>query len=118
MDYQYNTQNSNENKRRSARMEAAAFYLGTAAIAGSCLVYPAFICGSLAILFALLSRGGETAMTARAKIGLILGSIALGIMLLMFINYIFIYVNYEEVSNMMKQLYGIDLDTLIDYPTF
>ena len=47
------------NKRRSQRMENAALLLGVIGAATFCLVYPALICGSLAIVFALLSRGGE-----------------------------------------------------------
>lgn len=67
------------NKRRSQRMENAALLLGVIGAATFCLVYPALICGSLAIVFALLSRGGERTLTSRAKIALILGAIALGI---------------------------------------
>ena len=73
------------NKRRSQRMENAALLLGVIGAATFCLVYPALICGSLAIVFALLSRGGERTLTSRAKIALILGAIALGIVLAMII---------------------------------
>ena len=62
-------------------MENAALLLGVIGAATFCLVYPALICGSLAIVFALLSRGGERTLTSRAKIALILGAIALGIVL-------------------------------------
>ena len=51
------------NKRRSQRMENAALLLGVIGAATFCLVYPALICGSLAIVFALLSRGGERTLT-------------------------------------------------------
>ena len=44
------------NKRRSQRMENAALLLGVIGAATFCLVYPALICGSLAIVFALLSE--------------------------------------------------------------
>ena len=39
------------NKRRSQRMENAALLLGVIGAATFCLVYPALICGSLAIVF-------------------------------------------------------------------
>lgn len=98
-------------------MENASFLLGIIAIAGSCLVYPGLICGALAIMFALLSRGGEVALTTRAKIGLICGSIGLGIVLLM-ILYTLIIANvyYGGFEDMARQVYGtmgIDYDALI-----
>ncbi len=80
------------NKRRSQRMENAALLLGVIGAATFCLVYPALICGSLAIVFALLSRGGERTLTSRAKAALILGSIALGIVLAMIIYTFAIYI--------------------------
>ena len=40
-------------------MENAALLLGVIGAATFCMVYPALICGSLAIVFALLSRGVE-----------------------------------------------------------
>ena len=101
------------NKRRSQRMENAALLLGVIGAATFCLVYPALICGSLAIVFALLSRGGERTLTSRAKIALILGAIALGIVLAMII-YTFAI---AELENMARQVYGtlgIDFDTLMN----
>mgnify|MGYP007001697205 CR=1 FL=1 len=95
------------NKRRSQRMENAALLLGVIGAATFCLVYPALICGSLAIVFALLSRGGERTLTSRAKIALILGAIALGI----------VELYYGGVENMARQVYGtlgIDFDTLMN----
>ena len=100
------------NKRRSQRMENAALLLGVIGAATFCLVYPALICGSLAIVFALLSRGGERTLTSRAKIALILGAIAL-------IIYTFAIAElyYGSVENMARQVYGtlgIDFDTLMN----
>lgn len=120
MDFQtqnYNRQTPPQNKRRSAQMENAAFFLGMIAIFTVCLVYPALICGALSITFALLSRGGELTMTAKAKTGLILSSIALGIVGLMF-AYTFIVANvyYDGLEDMMRQVYGslgIDFDMLM-----
>ena len=97
------------NKRRSQRMENAALLLGVIGAATFCLVYPALICGSLAIVFALLSR---------AKIALILGAIALGIVLAMIIyTFAIAELYYGGVENMARQVYGtlgIDFDTLMN----
>lgn len=114
--YQYHT--PQESKRRSKRMENAALILGVIAIATPCLVYPALICGALAIVFALLSRGGEHTLAPRAKIGLILGSIGLGIVLLMIIyTFAVAEVYYGGILNLARELYGslgIDFDALMD----
>ena len=99
------------NKRRSQRMENAALLLGVIGAATFCLVYPALICGSLAIVFALLSRGGERTLTSRAKI-------ALGIVLAMIIyTFAIAELYYGGVENMARQVYGtlgIDFDTLMN----
>lgn len=119
MDYQsYNNQSPQENSRRSKRMENTSLILGVISIATICLVYPALICGSLAIVFALLSRGGEHTLTPHAKIGLTLGSIGLGAIILMIIYTLVIAeVYYGGLWNMARDVYGtmgIDFDALIN----
>lgn len=118
MDYHSYNQNPQESIRRSKRMENAALLLGVIAVATICLVYPALICGSLAIVFALLSRGGERTLTARAKTGLTLGSIGLGIILLMIVYTLIIAeVYYGGLLNMAREVYGsmgIDFDALMN----
>ena len=68
--------------------------------------------------FALLSRGGERTLTSRAKIALILGAIALGIVLAMIIyTFAIAELYYGGVENMARQVYGtlgIDFDTLMN----
>ncbi|MFR4352547.1 MAG: hypothetical protein ACLT3H_12920 [Roseburia sp.] len=118
MDYQYgNRQNSQQNKRRSVQMEMASLFLGIAAISTICLVYPALICGALAITFALLSRGGELTFSPKAIAGLILGCIGLGIVLLMFVYTLVIAnVYYDGLEDMTRQIYdsmGLNFDTLM-----
>ena len=66
-------------------MENLSFIMGIIALSTFCLVYPALICGALGIVFALLSRGGETTFSSRAKLGLALSSVALGIIILLLI---------------------------------
>ena len=94
------------NKRRSQRMENAALLLGVIGAA------------TFAIVFALLSRGGERTLTSRAKIALILGAIALGIVLAMIIyTFAIAELYYGGVENMARQVYGtlgIDFDTLMN----
>ncbi len=63
-------------------MAQASMILGILSIVGICCCYGGIVFGSLAILFALLSRNGQE-MTGNGKIGLITGSIGMGISILM-----------------------------------
>lgn len=69
---------------RSASMSIASMILGILGLVMSCCIYPAIIFGSLAIIFALLSRGGEMNTNGYAKAGLILGIIAIVFGILLF----------------------------------
>lgn len=105
------------NQRRSQKMENASFILGIISIATACLVYTTLICGSLSILFALLSRGGEHTFAPKAKTGLILGCISLALILLLMV-YTIVYANvyYGGLEDMMRQMYttmGLDYDALL-----
>lgn len=97
-------------------METAAMTLGMISVITICMVYPALICGALAIMFALLSRGGEMTVSPRAKTGLILGSVSLGIVALMFVyTIVTAYVVYGGLENMLRETYqsmGLDYESL------
>ncbi len=91
MDYnEYNmpnmpdTPNPSYIEKRSASMAIASMVLAIAGLVMGCCIYPAIIFGSLAIILALLSRGGEMSTSGYAKAGLILGiiSIIFGILFL------------------------------------
>ena len=85
MDYQPNYQPQvNYEDKRSSGFATASIVLGIVAIATSCCIYSALICGALSIIFALLSRGGELTMSSNAKIGLTLGIIGLVITILIY----------------------------------
>ncbi len=103
--------------RHSKRMEALSLLMGILSLTTMCLVYPTLICGSLSIVFALLSRGGEMRLSYGAKIGLILGSISLGIIIaLMIYTLLVANIYYGGMENMLRELYqmvGIDYDALI-----
>lgn len=68
-DYNYNfgnnygpgfNPNNNFYNKRSRNMEVAALVLSIIAIASCSCIYVSIICGSLAMIFALLSKGGAT----------------------------------------------------------
>ena len=90
MDYneynQYNAPNTSYIDKRSQSMAIASLALAIAGMVLGCCVYSAIIFGSLAIILALLSRGGEMTTNSYAKAGLILGIIAIvfGILFLVY----------------------------------
>ena len=73
--YSNNTNNSNNfhNNKRNAAMETASFTLGIISILSSTCIYVSIVCGALAIIFAILSKGGATSMSSRACLSLGLG---------------------------------------------
>ncbi len=101
-----NAPHANYIEKRSTSMAIASMALAIAGLVMGCCVYPAIIFGSLAIILALLSRGGEMTTNGYAKAGLILGSIAIifGILFLIYsLTVLFIqfgglegYMNYIE----------------------
>ncbi len=102
--------------RRSHAMETASLVLGTISIAASCCIYISIICGALAILFALLSRGGEYTMDTKAKIGLALGIAGILATLLLFafsyISAISAYGSLEGILRAYCDMYGLDFEEL------
>lgn len=112
MDYQYT-----RNDRHSQRMETLSLIMGVIALVTMCTIYPTLICGSLGIVFALLSRGGEFSMQSRAKVGLALSAVALGIIIAMVVYTLVVaQVYFGGIENMMREMYqmmGLDYDTLM-----
>lgn len=82
MDYE---SNKSYIEMRSAGMSVTSLIMGIFGLIMSCCIYPSMIFGSLAIIFALLSRGGEMHTNSYAKAGLILGIIAIICGILFFI---------------------------------
>lgn len=70
--------------KHSGGFATASLVLGIIGLATGCCIYTSIICGALAVLFALLSRGGEMTLPGKSKIGLGLGiaSAAMGILIL------------------------------------
>jgi hypothetical protein len=88
-------------------MENISVLLGAMALLSVMIVYPTLICGSMAIVFALLSKGGERSITARARTGLILGIIALVVMAFLVTYVIMLVIGmYGGLSNLPYDAYG------------
>ena len=73
MDYQ----NFTYIDKRSNGFSLASLVVAIIGLATGCCVYTGIICGALAIMFALLSKGGELTMDGKAKAGLTIGIISI-----------------------------------------
>ena len=102
--------------QRGNAMETAAMVLGASSIIMCNCLYLAIPFGGLAILFALLSRGGRMSMTARARNGLILGIIGI-IVTIAFYAYAF-YIAIQDAGSLEAllretcEMMGYDFETL------
>ncbi len=92
----YNYQQPNDNSyqnntdKRSAGLATAALVLGIVSLVTIFSIVTPYVCGSLAIILGLLSKGGETTVDGRGKAGIITGTIALCIItLILFIFGVF-----------------------------
>ncbi|MEG0962658.1 MAG: DUF4190 domain-containing protein [Lachnospiraceae bacterium] len=99
--------------KHSAGLATASLVMGILSLVLGCCIYPAFVFGSLAIIFALLSRGGEMKISPNAKVGMILGIVALILAsLLIILSFYTIFVEFggfdnymKAVEDMMQQMY-------------
>lgn len=104
------------------RLEKLAFFMGAAAICCTFL-YPIaapFLLGSMAIIFSVLSKGGNLHFSRRGRIAVLMGAAAL------IINVIYLVITMttlkemladpagrQQLSDMLYQQYGITLDELL-----
>lgn len=100
-----NAPHANYIEKRSTSMAIASMALAIAGLVMGCCVYPAIILGSLAIILALLSRGGEMTTNGYAKAGLILGIIAIifGILFLIY-SFIVLFVQFGGLEGYMDYI--------------
>ncbi len=107
-------------KEPGSSMYSAAFALGIAALI-SCFtftVYPAFICGGIAIVFALLSKGRSPKMHNKATIGIVCGTIAL-VMNTLIVTYstTMVLTNpelKEQLNETCEEIYGMSFDDMLE----
>lgn len=98
-------------EKRSGSFATAALVLGIIGTATGCCIYTGLICGALAILFALLSRGGEMTLSGRGKAGLTLGIVAVSAAILFYILmfcYAFYYYGTDYFEYMFDEFYQIN----------
>lgn len=103
--------------KRSNGFTMASIILGIIGIATGCCVYTSIICGALAIIFALLSRGGEMTMSDRARTGLILGiiGIVIGILILVW-AFVTLIAEFGSLAGYMEYYYKLMEPFMSSYP--
>ena len=120
--YDYNRYNYNDprnfNNTRSQGMETASLVLGIIAIASCTCLYVSIICGSLSMLFALLSKGGASSMSSRAMFCFVLGLVSV-LVTICFYTASIVYMLHEYGSlsgilNAYSDMTGIDYNDLIE----
>lgn len=112
-----NTPGTSYIEKRSQSMAIASMVLAIAGLVMGCCIYPATIFGSLAIILALLSRGGEMTTSGYAKAGLILGIIAIVFGILFFIyGLVTLLVQFGGLEGYMNYIEEIMED--MGYPSY
>lgn len=120
MDFSYYEQNNPYQQpvqdKRSASMTIAATILGVISVTTCTCLYVSVACGGLAILLALLSKGGELTMSKNAKLALTLGVAGLAITAVTYsvtlYTIILEYGSLEEYLRVYLENYGMSLDDL------
>lgn len=102
MDYE---SNKSYIEMRSAGMSVASLVMGIIGLATGCCIYPAIFFGSLAIIFALLSRGEEMTTNSYAKAGLVTGIIGLiiGITVTLY-SFITLLINFGGINGYLNYI--------------
>jgi hypothetical protein len=99
-------------------MTTAAKVLGIISIATCTNLFISAVCGALAIMFALLSKGGELTMSKSAKLGLGLGIAGLVITVILYgVSLAAILREYGSLEAYLQaylQDYGMSLDDLMN----
>lgn len=103
--------------KRSRGFTTASLVLGIIGIATGCCVYTGIICGALAIIFALLSRGGEKTMSNQAKVGLALGIVGIVTGILMLVAaFAVVIAEFGSFENYMEYYFDLMEPFMSAYP--
>ncbi len=103
--------------KTSTSMERAAFVFAIVSIVSCLYFYISIPTGALAIIFGLLSRGGNTELGQRAKIGTTIGIVSIVFTLVIYtvaISYAFYeYGTVENIINAYSQYTGINYEDFL-----
>ena len=101
---------------RGNPMEALALFLGFSSLILCSCLYLSIPMGAMAILFALLSRGGSMSLSVKARNAILLGIV--GIVITVAFYSVSIYIALQEagsLENLLREtceMYGYDFETL------
>lgn len=108
---------SNIQNKRNAAMEAAAFILSIISVSTCTCIYVSIVCGALAIIFAILSKGGANSMNSRACLALGIGVVGIVLTFILYgISIATLYLQYGSIDAMLRAIYeqaGFDYDSLM-----
>ncbi len=103
---------------RSPHFEVLALIFGIITVVTCACLYISLISGALAIMFALLSRGGRMSLTSRAQAGLILGIIGLVLTAILYgASFYTVFHEYGSLENALKaysKITGLDYNELMN----
>ena len=103
---------------RSKGMEKAAFALAIISILTCSFLYSGLICGSLAVILALLSKGGARSMSSKAMLAMILGFAGIGATVALytvtFLTLLHTYGSLEGIMEALSSQYGLNYQSLIN----
>lgn len=120
MEQNFNSYGTSEFQHRSRKpvnyFEIASWMFAIAALFSSMFFYISYICGALAIVFALLSRGGQMQFSKKSKAALILGIFAIIFTTVITIAAVYITIQeYGSLENVLREycnMLGYDFEEL------
>lgn len=96
--------------------EMAAWAFAVAALFSSMFFYISYICGALAIVFALLSRGAQMKFSKKSRGALFLGIFALVFTTVITVSAVYITIQeYGSIENVLREycnMLGYDFEEL------
>lgn len=117
-----NAGNAIPENQYAQRLEKLSFWLGAAAIPSTFIspVIAPFLLGSMAIIFAVLSKGGNLLFSRRSRTAALLGAAAI------IINIVYLVITFvmmkellsdpagrQQLSDTLYRRYGLTLDELL-----
>lgn len=109
------------NPKRSTNMEIASLCFGILSTVSCVCLYLSIPCAALAILFGVLSRGGNMQFEQKALAGIILRSFGLAFTILLYgFSFAFAIYEYGSIENFLKsysEMYQLDYNELLDQLT-
>jgi len=105
--------------RHAQGFATASLVLGIIGLATGCCIYTSIICGSLAVIFSLLSKGGEMTLPGKSKIGLALGiaGVILGALVLA-VSFVYMLAQFGGLEGYLEYCNDLLQQMESGYPTF